>query len=121
MTIEDAHTVRRALVARKVADGGEVKGRKRGRTSKVMQRAVSIAEPDYGALFDDMFVEDGGRVAPGRFIRPRVEVELAFVLGEELSGPGVTLFDVLRVTEFITPALEILDARVQMSDPDTGQ
>lgn len=120
MTIEDAYAVQRALVALKVADGREVKGRKIGLTSKVMQRAVSIDEPDYGALFDDMFIEDGGRIPLGRYIRPRVEVELAFVLGEELSGPGVTLFDVLRATEFVTPALEILDARVQMSDPDTG-
>ncbi|MGO9101983.1 MAG: 2-oxo-hept-4-ene-1,7-dioate hydratase [Mycobacterium sp.] len=120
MTVEDAYAVQRALVALKVADGREVKGRKIGLTSKVMQRAVSIDEPDYGALFDDMFVEDGGRVPLGRFIRPRVEVELAFILGEALRGPGVTLFDVLRATEFVTPALEILDARVQMSDPESG-
>lgn len=120
MTIEDAYAVQRALVALKVADGRKVKGRKIGLTSKVMQRAVSIDEPDYGALFDDMFFEDGGRVPPGRFIRPRIEVELAFVLGETLRGPDVTLFDVLRATEFVTPAMEILDARVQMSDPETG-
>jgi 2-oxo-hept-3-ene-1,7-dioate hydratase len=120
MTIEDAYAVQRILVELKVADGRKVKGRKIGLTSKVMQRAVSIDEPDYGALFDDMFVSDGGRVALGRFIRPRVEVELAFVLGEKLAGPDVTLFDVLRATEFVTPALEILDARVQMSDPETG-
>src|ERR1700753_267638 len=120
MTIEDAYAVQRALVALKVADGREVKGRKIELTSKVMQRAVSIDEPDYGALFDDMFIEDGGRIPLGRYIRPRVEVELAFVLGEQVSGPGVTLFDVLRATEFVTPALEILDARVQMSDPETG-
>ncbi|MDT5335238.1 MAG: 2-oxo-hept-3-ene,7-dioate hydratase, partial [Mycobacterium sp.] len=120
MTIEDAYAVQRALVALKVADGRKIKGRKIGLTSKVMQRTVSIDEPDYGALFDDMFVSDGGRVALGRFIRPRVEVELAFVLGEALAGPDVTLFDVLRATEFVTPALEILDARVQMSDPETG-
>jgi 2-oxo-hept-3-ene-1,7-dioate hydratase len=120
MTIEDAYAVQRALVEHKVADGRKVKGRKIGLTSNVMQRAVSIDEPDYGALFDDMFFEDGGRVPPDRFIRPRVEVELAFVLGETLQGPGVTLFDVLRATEFVTPAMEILDARVQMSDPETG-
>jgi len=120
MTVEDAYAVQRALVGLKVADGRVVKGRKIGLTSKVMQRAVSIDEPDYGAIFDDMFIEDGGHVPPGRFIRPRIEVELAFILGESLRGPGVTLFDVLRVTEFVTPALEILDARVQMSDPDTG-
>src|ERR1700742_2828445 len=66
MTVEDAYAVQRALVALKVADGREVKGRKISLTSKVMQRAVSIDEPDYGALFDDMFVEDGGRIAAGR-------------------------------------------------------
>jgi 2-oxo-hept-3-ene-1,7-dioate hydratase len=120
MTVEDAYAVQRALVGLKVADGRVVRGRKIGLTSKVMQRAVSIDEPDYGAIFDDMFIEDGGHVPPGRFIRPRIEVELAFILGETLRGPGVTLFDVLRATEFVTPALEILDARVQMSDPDTG-
>src|SRR6202161_4393500 len=69
MTIEDAYAVQRALVALKVADGREVKGRKIGLTSKVMQRAVSIDEPDYGALFDDMFIEDGGHVAGGRLTR----------------------------------------------------
>lgn len=66
MTIDDAYAVQRALVALKVADGREVKGRKIGLTSKVMQRAVSIDEPDYGALFDDMFIEDGGRIPVGR-------------------------------------------------------
>jgi 2-oxo-hept-3-ene-1,7-dioate hydratase len=120
MTVEDAYAVQRALVGLKVADGRVVRGRKIGLTSKVMQRAASIDEPDYGAIFDDMFIEDGGHVPLGRFIRPRIEVELAFILGETLRGPGVTLFDVLRATEFVTPALEILDARVQMSDPDTG-
>src|ERR1700753_4484622 len=69
MTIEDAYAVQRALVALKVADGREVKGRKIGLTSKVMQRAVSIDEPDYGALFEDMFIEDDGRVPGGRDIR----------------------------------------------------
>lgn len=120
MTIDDAYAVQRALVELKIADGRTVRGRKIGLTSKVMQRAVSISEPDYGALFDDMFFDDGGTVPANRFIRPRVEVELAFVLGETLKGPGVTLYDVLRASEYVTPALEILDARVQMSDPDTG-
>lgn len=120
MTIEDAYAVQRALVDLKVADGRAVRGRKIGLTSKVMQRAVSIDEPDYGAIFDDMFFDDGGTVPASRFIQPRVEVELAFVLGADLTGPGVTLYDVLRASEYVTPALEILDARVQMSDPETG-
>ncbi|MFV9452262.1 2-oxo-hept-4-ene-1,7-dioate hydratase [Rhodococcus sp. NM-2] len=120
MTIDDAYAVQRALVDLKAADGRSVRGRKIGLTSKVMQRAVSISEPDYGAIFDDMFFDDGGTVPAGRFIRPRIEVELAFILGEDLKGPGVTLYDVLSASEYVTPALEILDARVQMSDPETG-
>ncbi|WP_019546601.1 2-oxo-hept-4-ene-1,7-dioate hydratase [Streptomyces sulphureus] len=120
MTVEDAYAVQRAVVARHVAAGRRVRGRKIGLTSKVMQRAVSIDEPDYGVLFTDMLVDDGGTVEHGRFIRPRVEVELAFILGRDLDGPGTTLYEVLRATEFVTPALEILDARVQMSDPETG-
>ena len=120
MTIDDAYAVQRELVALKIADGRVLKGRKIGLTSKVMQRTASIDEPDYGVLFDDMFFDDGGHVPLGRFIRPRIEVELAFILGESLAGPDVTVFDVLRATEYVVPALEILDARVQMSDPETG-
>lgn len=120
MTIEDAYAVQRAWVSEKLARGQVLRGRKIGLTSQVMQRAVSIDEPDYGALFDDMFYDDGGTVPHGRYIYPRVEVELAFVLGRPLRGPGVSVFDVLDATDYVTPALEILDARVQMTDPDTG-
>jgi 2-oxo-hept-3-ene-1,7-dioate hydratase len=120
MTVEDAYAVQHAWVRAKVAAGRTVLGRKIGLTSKVMQAALSISEPDYGALCDDMFFDDGGVVPHDRFIYPRVEVELAFVLGRPLKGPGVTLFDVLGAVDYVTPALEILDARVQMSDPDTG-
>lgn len=120
MTIEDSYAVQRELIRLKVADGAVSRGRKIGLTSKVMQRAVSITEPDYGVLLDDMFFDDGGIVPARRFIRPRIEVELAFILGESLSGPGITLYDVLRAAEYVTPALEILDARVQMTDPESG-
>jgi 2-oxo-hept-3-ene-1,7-dioate hydratase len=120
MTIEDAYRVQRALTATKVAGGRRVQARKIGLTSRAMQQAVSITEPDYGVIFDDMFFDDGGVVPFGRFIRPRVEVELAFILDQPLKGPGVTTLDVLDATRWVTPALEILDARVQMSDPETG-
>jgi 2-oxo-hept-3-ene-1,7-dioate hydratase len=120
MTIEDAYAVQHAWVRSKVAAGRTVVGRKIGLTSRVMQQALSISEPDYGALYDDMVFDDGGTVPHDRFIFPRVEVELAFVLGRPLTGPGVTLFDVLGAVDHVTPALEILDARVQMSDPETG-
>jgi 2-oxo-hept-3-ene-1,7-dioate hydratase len=120
MTVEDAYAVQHAWVSDKLASGRTLRGRKIGLTSQVMQRAVSITEPDYGALFDDMFFDDSGTVPHGRFIYPRIEVELAFVLGRRLKGPGVTVFDVLSATEYVVPAMEILDARVQMSDPETG-
>jgi len=120
MTIEDAYRVQRALVALKTAEGRSVQARKIGLTSRTMQQSVSISEPDYGVIFDDMFFDDGGVVPFERFIRPRVEVELAFVLDRPLKGPGVTALDVLDATRWVTPALEILDARVQMTDPGTG-
>ena len=120
MTIEDAYAVQRAWTEMKLADGRRLVGRKIGLTSRAMQQSIGIDEPDYGALYDDMVFADGGEVPVERFIAPRVEVELAFVLGETLRGPGCTAFDVLRATELVTPALEILDARIQMSDPETG-
>jgi 2-oxo-hept-3-ene-1,7-dioate hydratase len=120
MTVEDAYEVQRRWTELKLDRGRELRGRKIGLTSRTMQQAVSITEPDHGALFDDMFFADGSTVPAGRFIRPRIEVELAFILDRPLLGPGVTVFDVLDATRWVTPALEILDARVQMSDPDTG-
>jgi 2-oxo-hept-3-ene-1,7-dioate hydratase len=120
MTIEDAYAIQRAWAADKIAAGRTVRGRKIGLTSRTMQQAVSITEPDYGVLFDDMFFDDGGVIPAGRFIRPRIEMELAFVLDRPLKGPGITALDVLDVTRWVSPALEILDARIQMSDPETG-
>ena len=120
MTIEDAYAVQRAWMDLKLAEERRLLGRKIGLTSRAMQQSVNINEPDYGAIFDDMFFGDGAEIPLKRFIGPRVEVELAFILGEALSGPGCTVFDVLRATEYVTPALEILDARVQMTDPATG-
>jgi 2-oxo-hept-3-ene-1,7-dioate hydratase len=120
MTVEDAYAVQKTWTATKLAEGRILRGRKVGLTSRAMQQSVNITEPDYGALFDDMFFDDGSDIPLARFIGPRVEVELAFVLGRPLSGPGCTIFDVLRATEYVVPALEILDARVHMSDPETG-
>jgi 2-oxo-hept-3-ene-1,7-dioate hydratase len=97
-----------------------VRARKIGLTSKVMQDAVGITEPDHGVIYDDMFYAHGDTIPFDRFIAPRLEVELAFVLGRDLAGPGCTLDDVLDATDYVTPAIEILDARIQMKDPDTG-
>jgi 2-oxo-hept-3-ene-1,7-dioate hydratase len=113
ITMEDAYAISTEVAKRKIAAGAKLIGHKVGLTSKAMQRSTQIDEPDFGHLLDDMMVADGARVAHESYCRPRVEVELAFVLGKSLKGPGVTLPDVLRATEYVVPAIEIVDARVQ--------
>ena len=99
MTVDDGYAVQRAWVALELADGRTIRGRKIGLTSRAMQISSQITEPDYAPLMDDMFFEPGGDIPIGRFIAPRVEVELAFILGRRLQGPGITLFDVLAATD----------------------
>ena len=119
MTVADGYAIQRAWVALEVADGRSIKGRKIGLTSRAMQQASQITEPDYAPLMDDMFFEQGADIPIARFIAPRVEVELAFILGRPLKGPGVTLFDVLAATDYVSPALEIIDARIEQFDRET--
>ncbi len=121
ITIEDAYAIQRTWVEMKVAEGREIRGHKIGLTSRAMQQSSNIDEPDYGTLLNDMFFQDGGVIPKDRFIVPRVEVELAFVLGKPLRGPDVTLFDVYDAVDYVVPALEIIDARSQSVDPDTGR
>jgi 2-oxo-hept-3-ene-1,7-dioate hydratase len=85
-----------------------------------MQQAAGITEPDYGTLLDDMVFEQGADVPCGRFITPKVEIELAFVLGRRLEGPQATIFDVLNATDYVLPAIEIIDSRIHPKDPETG-
>ena len=120
MTIEDAYAVQRAWVARKIADGRRPIGHKIGLTSRAMQRSSNISEPDFGLLLDDMLFPDGQDIPIERFIVPRVEVELAFILKSRLTGPGCTIFDVLSATDYIVPALEIIDARIEQVDKASG-
>ena len=119
MTIEDGYAIQSEWVKMEMADGRSVKGRKIGLTSRAMQQASQITEPDYAPLMDDMFFVTGSDIPLQRFIAPRVEVELAFVLNAPLAGPGVTIFDVLRATDYVTPALEIIDARIEQFDRET--
>jgi len=119
ITIEDSYAIQKAWVDMKIAQGRTVKGHKIGLTSKAMQSALNIDEPDSGILLDDMFFADGGLVPSERFIATRVEAELAFVMKSRLSGPGCTMFDVLNATDFVVPALEILDTRIERVDPQT--
>ncbi|MDM0071541.1 2-oxo-hept-4-ene-1,7-dioate hydratase [Variovorax sp. J31P207] len=119
MTIEDGYAIQREWVKLELAAGRVIKGRKIGLTSRAMQQSSQIDEPDYAPLMDDMFFEAGGDIAIDRFIAPRVEVELAFVLGKPLRGPGVTLCDVLTAAEYVVPAIEIIDARIEQFDRET--
>ncbi len=120
MTIDDAYAIQTAWVEHKLNEGRMVRGHKVGLTSRAMQLASNINEPDFGVLLDDMFYHDGEPIPHDRFILPRIEVELAFVLAQDLKGPGITLMDVYDATAYVVPALEIIDARFHQVDPDTG-
>ena len=119
ISIADAYAIQKSWIDIKVAEGRVIKGHKIGLTSRAMQSALNINEPDSGVLLDDMFFADGGLVPSERFIATRVEAELAFIMKTRLSGPGCTLFDVLNATDFVVPALEILDTRIERVDRDT--
>lgn len=119
ITIDDAYAIQREWVAMKLAEGRTLKGHKIGLTSKAMQYTSQIDEPDFGALLNDMFFAEGSTVPVERFIVPRLEVELAFVLGKRLEGPNCTIYDVYDAVDYVTPALEIIDARSHSLDPET--
>jgi 2-oxo-hept-3-ene-1,7-dioate hydratase len=120
MDMDDAYAVQAAFVRRKLAAGGVVRGWKIGLTSKAMQYALNIDIPDSGILFADMFFDHGGTVPAGRFIEPRIEAEIAFIMKTDLAGGEVTPADVIAATDHVAPALEILDTRIYRADPDTG-
>jgi 2-oxo-hept-3-ene-1,7-dioate hydratase len=120
MTLDDGYAVNRAWYRRKLAAGRRVIGHKIGLTSRAMQRSSNVTEPDFGTLLDDMLFPDGQDIATERFIEPRVEVELAFILNRPLKGPDCTIYDVLGATDYVCPALEIIDARIERIDKATG-
>jgi 2-oxo-hept-3-ene-1,7-dioate hydratase len=120
-TTQDAYAVQRRWVEIKVAEGNPIRGRKIGLTSRAMQRQANIEEPDYGALMEDMFYQDGAELPMTRFIQPRLECELGFVIGRPLKGPGCSAHDVLAATDWIVPAAEIVDGRTHRIDPVTDR
>ncbi len=116
MTIDDSYAIQREWMALEKADGRRVIGHKIGLTSRAMQLASQITEPDYGTLLDDMLLRDGAEIEAAAYIVPRFEVEFAFILARPLQGPNVTLYDVLDATAWVTPALELIDARIEPFD-----
>ncbi len=117
--VEDAYRISQAVTALKVAAGRVIKGHKIGLTSKAMRALTNATEPDYGTMFDNWFVMEGSIVPRSTMNRPLVEVELAFVLREPLQGPAVSVADVIRATEFVLPAIEIVDTRQLGRGPNT--
>src|SRR5436305_11425908 len=113
ITLDDSYAISTEVAKRKLAAGAKLIGHKVGLTSKAMQRSSQIDEPDYGHLFDDMMIADGAKIPHENYCRPRVEIELAFIMGKPLKGPGVGLAEVLRATDYVVPAIEIVDARLQ--------
>jgi 2-keto-4-pentenoate hydratase len=118
ITVEDAYAIGMALRDLKIAAGRKVKGHKVGLTSKAMRSMTGATEPDYGFIYDDWFVMEGDSVVRERMNRPLVEIELAFVMKDELRGPSVNVADVIRATDFVLPALEIVDMRYAKPGPN---
>ena len=115
MVVEDSYAIQKVWSERRLAaNGGRLVGHKIGLTSKVMQVATGISEPDYGVIHDDMVVDSGSVLEFDRFSNVRIEVELAFVLSKPLAGPNTTIFDVLDATAYVVPALEVLNSHLEM-------
>ncbi|HVX23164.1 MAG TPA: 2-keto-4-pentenoate hydratase [Acidimicrobiales bacterium] len=112
MDLDDAYAIQMLNIEDRLTAGSAVRGHKVGLTSKAMQTMLGVDQPDYGHLLTDMFIADRDVVAADRYLQPRVEIEIAFVLGSGLGGGGVTAADVLRATEFVVPAIEVIDSRI---------
>jgi len=121
MGMDDAYAIQNAIYRAKLAEGRSVIGWKIGLTSKAMQQALNIDIPDSGILFDDMAFDSGTTVPAGRFIQPRIEAEIAFVLKAPLGGADVTRDAVIAATHYVAPSIEILDTRILRKDPETGE
>ncbi|MEQ2525928.1 2-keto-4-pentenoate hydratase [Bacillaceae bacterium CLA-AA-H227] len=113
LSIQEAYAIQLENIHRKLVQGQKVVGKKIGLTSLAMQNLLGVNEPDYGHLLDCMVVENGGKVPNEKVMQPKVEGEIAFILKKDLKGPNVTTLDVLQATEYIVPALEIVDSRIQ--------
>ncbi len=113
-TVEDSYAIQGVWRDAQVAAGRRLVGRKIGLTSKAMQQATGITEPDYGVMFDDTVYPSGSEIPVDHFSNVRIEVELAFVLKAPLSGPDCTLEDALAAIDYAVPALEVLNSHIEL-------
>ncbi len=121
ISMDDAYAIQKAIFDAKTAQGQSVAGWKIGLTSKAMQYALNIDTPDSGILFDEMVFKTGATVPEGRFIQPRIEAEIAFVMKSTIEAASPTRDDILAATDYVAPSIEILDTRIVRADPETGQ
>ncbi len=112
LTIDDAYNIQLAQIAAWQADGAVIKGYKVGLTSKAMQNQLGVDQPDFGHLTDRMFYLERNPIDTSAFLQPKVEPEIAFVMGAELSGPGVNVAEAIRAVDFVVPSLELIDSRI---------
>lgn len=113
ISVDDAYQIQLRQIHHKVDNGAVIVGKKIGLTSKAMQEMFNVNEPDYGHLLNDMIYQDGDTISLDRYIQPKIEFEIAFVLKKDLKGPGVSMNDVIEATDYIVPALEIIDSRIK--------
>src|SRR4051812_7296503 len=112
MTPAEAYAIQQVMMAKRL-EGHKILGRKVGLTSKPMQQMLGVNQPDFGLLLDDMAVIDSGDCRIDELIQPKIEPEIAFILAKDLTGPNLTVEDVLEATAYITPSLEIVDSRLR--------
>lgn len=112
LTVEQAYHIQLENIEGKLNEGNTIVGKKIGLTSKAMQNLLGVDEPDYGHLLSNMVVENGEEVPQEGILQPKVEAEIAFILKEDLKGPNITALDVIQATDYVLPAIEVVDSRV---------
>ena len=113
ITIEDAYHIQERLIARRLATGEKVVGKKIGVTSRAVMNMLGVTQPDFGWLLDGMIYNEGESIEIDGLIQPRAEGEIAFVLKKDLIGPGISNADVLAATEGVMACFEIVDSRIE--------
>lgn len=113
ITVDEAYQIQLLQIEKKLSEGDEIVGKKIGLTSKAMQNLFNVSEPDYGHILASMVLEDGAEISIDRMIQPKIEFEIAFVLKEDIQGPNVTEEQIIAATDYIVPAFEIIDSRIE--------
>ncbi|MFC0557629.1 2-keto-4-pentenoate hydratase [Halalkalibacter alkalisediminis] len=113
LTVEEAYTIQEEIVNLKLEQGHSIVGPKMGLTSRAKMKQMNVEEAIYGYIFDNMVVQEGSEISLADFIHPKVEAEIAFILGKDIEGPGISGAQVLAATDYVCSALEIIDSRYE--------